>query len=365
MLEPLSSFKSIPSRLMLIAPFFLWGTAMVAMKEVMPQTTPFCLAALRVLPAGVLLVLAALVLQRPQPQGWRAWAWISLFGLIDATLFQGFLAQGLVRTTAGLGSVMIDSQPLAVALLALFLYGERVGSWGWLGLLLGIFGITCIGFSSSGTDWTHLPMTPHDFALWLLAGMNQGEVLMLLAAAAMAVGTVMIRKVCAYADPVAATGWHLVIGGVPLAIASVLFESNPITALSLGDWSAIAYASVLGSAIAYGLFFWFASRGNLTSLSSLTFLTPVFALIFGHWFLAETLSPVQIAGVFLTLVSIGLINQRDRLDAFWAENFGGRRFEEHLGTRTEDELEASDRSKEQVPVVEPIRVRVDGGQPKT
>jgi drug/metabolite transporter (DMT)-like permease len=59
---------------------------------------------------------------KPQPSGWKAWLWISLFALVDATLFQGFLAEGLARTGAGLGSVMIDSQPLAVAILCLWLF---------------------------------------------------------------------------------------------------------------------------------------------------------------------------------------------------------------------------------------------------
>jgi drug/metabolite transporter (DMT)-like permease len=68
---------------------------------------------------------------------------------------------------------------------------------------------------------------------------------------------------------------------------------------------------VFGSAISYGLFFYFASQGNLTSLSSLTFLTPVFALLFGNLFLGETLNLLQCCGVALTLVSIILINQRD------------------------------------------------------
>jgi EamA domain-containing membrane protein RarD len=70
---------------------------------------------------------------------------------------------------------------------------------------------------------------------------------------------------------------------------------------------------VFGSAIAYGLFFYFASSGNLTSLSSLTFLTPVFALLFGNLLLQEVLNPVQWVGVSLTLVSIYLINQREKL----------------------------------------------------
>jgi drug/metabolite transporter (DMT)-like permease len=80
----------------------------------------------------------------------------------------------------------------------------------------------------------------------------------------------------------------------------------------------MGYSTLFGSAIAYGLFFFFASQGNLTSLSALTFLTPVFALIFGNWFLAEVLSPIQFLGVCLTIVSIYLVNQRDRLPVLWS-----------------------------------------------
>ena len=69
-----------------------------------------------------------------------------------------------------------------------------------------------------------------------------------------------------------------------------------------------------GSAnIAYGIFFYLASKGNLTSLSALTFLTPIFALLFGTILLSETLSSIQSLGVFLTVISIYLINQRDNI----------------------------------------------------
>ena len=47
----------------------------------------------------------------------------------------------------------------------------------------------------------------------------------------------------------------------------------------------MGYASLLGSALAYGLFFWFANQRDLTSFSSLGFLTPVFALATGGWLL--------------------------------------------------------------------------------
>ncbi|MBD2504426.1 DMT family transporter [Anabaena azotica] len=308
----LSASKFPISTILLIAPFFLWGTAMVAMKGVIPHTTPFFMAGVRLVPAGVLILIAATLSGRPQPSSWQAWLWIALFGLVDGTLFQGFLAEGLVRTSAGLGSVMIDSQPLAVALLSLWLFQERIGLWGWLGLGLGVTGISLIGLPDEliygvlGTgaevrlgNWQDL------FA--------SGEWLMLLAALSMAVGTVLIRFVTKYVDPVTATGWHMILGGLPLWGVSWVVESQQWENLVGAEWLALGYATLFGSAIAYGLFFYFASSGSLTSLSSLTFLTPVFALLFGHLLLSEVLSSLQWMGVFLTLVSIYLINQRDNL----------------------------------------------------
>ncbi|WP_353931843.1 DMT family transporter [Okeanomitos corallinicola TIOX110] len=304
--------KSTLASLLLIAPFFLWGTAMVAMKGVIPHTTPLFMAGVRLIPAGVLILIAAAIMGRPQPQGWLAWTWIMIFALVDGTLFQGFLAEGLVRTDAGLGSVMIDSQPLAVALLSLWLFKEHIGIWGWLGLGLGVAGISLIGLPE---EWifnlldSGVKITTDNWQELF----NSGEWLMLLAALSMAVGTVMIRYVCRYADPVTATGWHIILGGLPLWGISAVVEGQQWQNLVLSDWFALSYATIFGSAIAYGLFFYFASSGSLTSLSSLTFLTPIFALLFGHLLLSEVLTPIQWVGVFLTLISIYLINQRDNL----------------------------------------------------
>jgi drug/metabolite transporter (DMT)-like permease len=321
--QPSDSFSL--TSILLVVPFFLWGTAMVTMKGVMPHTTPLFMAAVRLIPAGMLvLIFASLSLggsdphaQRLQPQGWQAWAWICLFALIDGTLFQGFLATGLVRTNAGLGSVMIDSQPLAVAALSAWLFKERIGAIGICGLVLGVLGISCIGLP---IEWLNQIATSPLTSQFDLSGLaDRGEWLMLLAALSMAVGTILIPFVTKYVDPVIATGWHMIIGGVPLAIGSYLLESHQWTALTNSDWLEIAYSTVFGSAISYGLFFYFAAKGNLTSLSSLTFLTPVFALMFGSLFLDERLDLLQWCGVSLTLVSILLINQRDYI---WSQLTG-------------------------------------------
>lgn len=289
---------------------------MVAMKGTIPHTTPLFMAGVRLLPAGGLILLASLWMGKPQPKSWLAWLWIALFSLVDGTLFQGFLAEGLMRTGAGLGSVMIDSQPLAVALMARLLFGEQVGIWGWLGLCFGVVGISLLGIPQDwllGLGQGGMRLDQSSIATALEQLFQNGQWLMLLAALSMAIGTVMVRYVSRHADPVTATGWHMVFGGIPLFLGSALWETNQWQFLQWSDWVALSYSTIFGSAIAYGLFFYFASSGNLTSFSSLTFLTPVFALLFGNLFLSEVLEPLQWVGVVLTLISIYLINQREQL----------------------------------------------------
>ncbi len=314
-----NSTSSLPKALLLIAPFFLWGTAMVAMKGVIPYTTPFFMAGFRLVPAGILVLVVAIILKLPQPKTWQAWLWIVAFAVIDGAMFQGFLAQGIVKTGAGLGSVMIDSQPLAVALLSSLLFGEVIGFWGWLGLGIGVTGISLIGLPDR---WVYSLFAGDLAAVDLnwLGLFDNGEWLMLLASLSMAIGTVMIPYISRYANPVVATGWHMIIGGLPLFGLSWLQESQQWNNITVEGWLALVYATVFGSAIAYGIFFYLASKGNLTSLSALTFLTPIFALLFGTILLSEVLSGLQSLGVCFTIVSIYLINQRHKIAAKFRAN---------------------------------------------
>jgi drug/metabolite transporter (DMT)-like permease len=299
----------------MLLPFALWGTAMAAMKPLLAHSGPLTLAWMRLLPAGVAVLLAAVALRRPLGVDPADRLWLLAFALVDGTLFQGLLARGLEGTGAGLGSVLIDSQPLLVALLARALFGEAINPVGWLGLLLGLAGILCLGLPA--------PLLQH----WWLEGpisfgvraWSHGELWMLGAAVAMAVGTVLCRFAMRRSDPVAITGWHMVIGGVPLLIGAALGPAlDPALppfwpTWTLQEWGWMAYASLLGSALAYGLFFWFASSGDLTGFSALTFLTPVFALLCGLLLLDEHLRPLQWLGAAVAMVSVLLINRRRQL----------------------------------------------------
>lgn len=161
---------------------------------------------------------------------------------------QGFLAEGLQRTSAGLGSVIIDSQPLTVALLAALLFGERLGAAGVAGLLLGVAGLCLLEVppamlaslpdtlaaatagltSGGGADVAAAAAAAAGDGGWSI--WDSGEWWMLLAAQSMAVGTVMVRWVARYCDPVVATGWHMILGGIPLLALAAWQEGGEAAA---------------------------------------------------------------------------------------------------------------------------------------
>jgi len=104
-LETLSSSSSMPCLAealwewtVLVSPFFFWGTAMVAMKEVLPKYGPFFVSAFRLIPAGFLLVGFAASRGKSLPSGFNAWLSITLFALVDATCFQVLLRLLLYNT---------------------------------------------------------------------------------------------------------------------------------------------------------------------------------------------------------------------------------------------------------------------------
>jgi hypothetical protein len=99
------------------------------------------------------------------------------------------------------------------------------------------------------------------------------------------VGTVLVRYVSRHVDSVSATAWHLLMGGlvlgsaaatsgVPAAEALTLSSlgaslSTQLSALTASDLAAMAFVSLGGGALAYGLYFQAAAQGNMTRLSRL------------------------------------------------------------------------------------------------
>ena len=279
--------NSILNWFLMILPFALWGTSMAAMTPLVSSAGPEFVASLRLLPAGILVLITTYLLKRDLKIYKCDLKWFLVFTIVDATFFQLFLTYGISKTGAGLGSVLIDSQPLMVAILARAIFGNLINPIGWLGLLFGLGGIIFLGVPKELLEswWLMSDKSISDIAF------NVGELWMLGASLAMALGTILIRFTCTKSDPVAVTGWHMVLGSVPLILKHCLQTNfQLIPNWSIFDWGLMSFASIFGGALAYGLFFYFANNKEITGFSTLAFLTPIFALLSGGVYLNERLT---------------------------------------------------------------------------
>ncbi len=266
---------------------FLWALCYPLIATGLSMAPPLHFAALRSFVAGAGLLLLAFALRRPLPRGRGVWLGLLGVGLSATSLGFGgmFLAGGVV--SPGLATVLANAQPLIAAGLAYFVLRERLGPRRRVGLLLGFAGIVLIalpGFGSENANSTPI-----------------GVGYVFLGALGVAMSNVLLKRLAGRVDLLMATGWQFILGGVPLFLAAQIFEAPVRVAWSPSFVIVLLTLALLGTALAFALWFSLLHRGELTRLNTLTFLTPVFALIIGALFFSESLRLVEMGGIVLTL----------------------------------------------------------------
>jgi probable blue pigment (indigoidine) exporter len=226
-----------------------------------------------------------MVVYRKLPTGvwwWRA----AVLGLLNFGLFFTLLFLAAYRLPGGVASTLGAVQPLLSALFAWLLMRERPRR---LAMLVALAGAVGVGMVVLG------PSARLD-GVGLLAGFGSST--------CMALATVLIRY---WGRPVALplfTAWQLTAGGLLLVPLTLIIE-GPAPNLSGTNLLGTAYLTIIGTAVAYML--WFRGVERLgTTASFLLLLSPVMALALGALLLHQSLSPVQMVGVLLVLGSIYL-----------------------------------------------------------
>ena len=265
-----------------------WGLQQILIKTTVTEVPPLWQASIRM--AGAVLLL---------------WAWCAARGVKlferDGTLAAGLLAGalfageftciyiGLQHTSASRLTVFLYTSPFVVALLLpRFVPAERLRGVQWLGLAIA-FGGVVVAFSESFGHSASSVL--HGDALALLAGVLWG--LTTLAIRTTRLATASAEKTLFY----------------QIAVTAAI---SPFLSLLLGEkweldysgyaWLSIGLQTVIGAFASYLAWMWMLRHYPATRISSFTFLTPLFALVFGVALLKEPLT----AQLVLALAGVGL-----------------------------------------------------------
>lgn len=262
----------------------IWGSTYIVTSELLPPDRPFTAALIRVLPAGLLLVLW---LRRAPLR--RDWGRLVLLSALNIGAFQALLFVAAYRLPGGLAAVVGAIQPLLVMALAWGCDARRPSRVALVASVLGVVGMAVL-LLSPRTVWEPVGIAA------ALAG-----------AACMALGTYLTRRWQPRWQerlPVLAlTGWQLLLGGMMLAPVAAWFDA-PLPALSLQQVLAYAYLCLAGALLAYGLWFRGITRLSPVAVSSLGLLSPSMAVLLDWAILGQAISGWSLLGLVMVLASV-------------------------------------------------------------
>ncbi len=275
----------------------LWGSSFLWIRIALDEISPVTLVAFRLLFGAIGLIVAYVVLRPPLPQRRNIYLIIALLGLINNAIPFLLISWGQQFIDSGVASVLHASVPLFTLVIAhFFLADERINLQRSVGVVIGFVGILVLFSKGLGPN----------------AASNSvaGQLAVVVASAFYAGSTVLIRGSLRNVSPIVQAGIMVIIADllvwplVPTLASPVVWPGLPIT------WIALVFLGLLGSCIAYLLFFYLIAETGATKTQMVTYAIPVMAVILGIVVRGEALTWQLAAGGLLILVGIAIVNNK-------------------------------------------------------
>lgn len=267
----------------------LWGASFLFMKIGAPVLGPIVLIFLRVALASVTLLLY-LMIRRQRPRLLQNWKQYLLLGLLNAAIPFTLISTAELHLSASLASILNATTPLFTALVAWIWMKEALTIKKVVGLILGVIGVAVL------VGWDSHPSGDRLF-IWVS--------LSLLAAIAYAFAGVYSSKAFKGAKPMdMAIGQQLGASVVLIPFAGATISRVAPSPIVIG---AVVGLAVFCTALAYLLFFVLINNVGPVKTLSVTFLVPVFGIIWSAIFLGESVTLNTIIGLVIILLSVALV----------------------------------------------------------
>jgi drug/metabolite transporter (DMT)-like permease len=270
----------------------LWGASYMFIRVAVPALGPFALMGMRVALAASVLTLYAAVLARSMPKLRSRWKEFMIVGATNSAIPFTLIAAAEIELTASLAAILNSTTALFAAVVAAVWIGEALTIRKVFGLVMGLVGVAVL------VGWDPIPLNS-------IVLLSVGA--MLAASLAYAVGGVYVKRTFAGVPPLAMaigqqTGAAFLL--VPLAAVSLPEEAPPLPAAL----SALAL-TLLSTAVAYLLYFRLIENVGPTKTLTVTFLIPVFGLLFGVLLLGEPVGVGTLVGFGIILYSVALVTE--------------------------------------------------------
>jgi drug/metabolite transporter (DMT)-like permease len=271
----------------------VWGSTWLVIREGLDDIPPFTSAAVRFLVAG--LAMSAVMPILGAKEGGHAppvWLWVVL-GLTNFAASYGIVYRTETILPSGLVSLLWGVFPMMVALAShFFLPGERLGPRQWLGFAFGLLGLALLFFT--------------DLRNFGAAGIPAALVLFL-SPLVSTVGNILVKKHGEKINSVALNRNGMLLGGAVLAAVALLAERGADAHWTRGAIWSVAYLSLFGTVLTFGLYFWLLRYVDAHKMSLIAYVTPAIALTLGPLVRSEPMTRNTILGAAFILCGVVLV----------------------------------------------------------
>jgi len=265
----------------------LWASAQLGVKVGLHSAPPFYLMGMRFLAAGLILQPVCWAIGSPWPRSWAGMGRLVVLGLLNNTVYLGLTAIGLMTVSAGLNCVLTGMNPLALALGAYLIFGERTSRTEIIGLFGALAGVVWVMAGRIGAD-----NQPWGIALTILAN------------CVMVAGNLAYKSWQKESGLVRSHSVQLLIGGVTLLGLAAIFEDASTIVWGQSLFWAEAFLVVGVSFGAMLSWLYLLSHGSASKAGAFLFLVPLFGLLQSAMLLGEKLSASDLLGVAVTTLSV-------------------------------------------------------------
>ena len=272
----------------------LWAGGYGIAKVGLQFAEPMTLLSMRFGAVVILLFPLYLIFRPALPKRPVDWLHLAVVGLLVQAVYFGFCWWAFkTGVAAGVLAIFMSLQPILVAILAPWLARERVSWKRWLGLLLGLAGVAIVILARSDIQpptWAGV-----GFAVMGLLGITSG---------------VLYEKRFGISyHPIVANMVQYCAG--LLAVLPVAFLTETMTVQWTGELiAALSYLVIGNSILAISLLLAMIRAGEVARVSSLMFLVPPLAALFGWLLLDEEMPPIAWAGMALAAAGVSLAIKR-------------------------------------------------------
>ncbi len=280
--------------------YIIWGSTYLANVWGLLSFPPFILACLRFTIAGLIIV-GFYSIRNPFPRNLSLLKETALAGFFFFALGNGLLVWGLQYIESGIAALIISLQPLVIGLMMWAFYKKPPGKKSWLGLLLGIVGMSILIGQDGFITNTN----------WLI-----GFTAILIAMISWAYISVRINNKQRNESIVLIAGLQMLFGGIILFFISGIQGEWPQVDFSNvvpKSWYALVFLIIFGSIIAFSAFNYLLVKVSPVKVSTAAYINPIIALLLGWSLNNEVLSNNSIIATIILLLSVFLINA-DKFD---------------------------------------------------